>query len=49
MLAAEDNDPLYRVEGDGPMGPIMRRHWLPADQSEDDAPVRVHPLGEAVE
>ena len=51
MLSAEDNDLLCRVEGDAPMGQIMRRHWLPACLSEevaecDGAPVRVRLLGE---
>ena len=30
MLTKEENDLLCRVEGDAPMGQIMRRHWLPA-------------------
>ena len=51
MLTAEENDLLCRVEGDAPMGVIMRRHWLPACMSEevaapDGAPVRVRLLGE---
>ena len=51
MLSAEENDLLCRVEGDAPMGQIMRRHWLPACLSEevaerDSAPVRVRLLGE---
>src|SRR3974390_2096641 len=51
MLSAEDNDLLCRVEGDAPMGQIMRRHWLPACLSEqvadrDGDPVRVRLLGE---
>jgi phthalate 4,5-dioxygenase oxygenase subunit len=51
MLSAEDNDLLCRVEGDAPMGQIMRRHWLPACLSEEVAdrdgdPVRVRLLGE---
>ncbi len=42
---------MCRVEGDAPMGRIMRRHWLPALLSEevpepDGAPVRVRLLGE---
>ena len=46
MLSAEDNEILCRVEGDAPMGRLMRRHWLPACLSEevadrDGAPVRV--------
>src|ERR1039458_8985715 len=35
MLSAEENDLLCRVEGDAPMGQIMRRHWLPACLSEE--------------
>jgi len=51
MVSAEDNDLLCRVEGDAPMGQIMRRHWLPACLSEEVAerdgdPVRVRLLGE---
>jgi len=51
MMTAEDNDLLCRVEGDAPMGQIMRRHWLPACLSEevsepDGAPVRTRLLGE---
>jgi phthalate 4,5-dioxygenase oxygenase subunit len=51
MLNAEDNDLLCRVEGDAPMGQIMRRHWLPACLSaevaeRDGAPVGLRLLGE---
>jgi phthalate 4,5-dioxygenase oxygenase subunit len=51
MLSAEDNDLLCRVEGDAPMGQLMRRHWIPACLSEevaerDGAPVRVRLFGE---
>src|SRR4029077_9946287 len=51
MLSAEENDLLCRVEGDAPMGALMRRHWIPACMSEevaeaDGAPVRVRLLGE---
>jgi phthalate 4,5-dioxygenase oxygenase subunit len=51
MLTAEENDLLCRVEGEAPMGQIMRRHWLPACMSEevverDGAPVRFRLLGE---
>ena len=50
MLTQEENDLLCRVEGDAPMGEIMRRHWLPACLSEeveepDGDPVRVRLLG----
>ncbi len=51
MLTAEENDLLCRVEGDAPMGQIMRRHWIPACLSEevaeaDGAPVKIRLLGE---
>ncbi len=51
MVTREENDLLCRVEGDAPMGHIMRRHWLPACMSEevsepDGAPVRTRLLGE---
>jgi phthalate 4,5-dioxygenase oxygenase subunit len=51
MLTAEESDLLCRVEGDAPMGRIMRRHWIPACMSEevaepDSAPVRSRLLGE---
>jgi phthalate 4,5-dioxygenase len=51
MLTAEDNELLCRVEGDAPMGLLMRRHWIPACLSEevlepDGAPIRVRLLGE---
>ena len=37
MLSAEDNELLCRVEGDAPMGQLMRRHWIPACMSEEVA------------
>ena len=51
MLTAQENDRLCRVEGDAPMGQMVRRHWIPALLSEqvaerDGAPVRVKLLGE---
>jgi phthalate 4,5-dioxygenase len=51
MLTAEENELLCRVEGDAPMGQIMRRHWIPACMSEevaetDGAPLRIRLLGE---
>jgi phthalate 4,5-dioxygenase oxygenase subunit len=51
MLTKEQNELLCRVEGDAPMGGIMRRHWLPvcmADEvsERDGAPVRARLLGE---
>jgi phthalate 4,5-dioxygenase oxygenase subunit len=50
-MTPEENDLLCRVEGDAPMGQIMRRHWIAACLSEevaapDGAPVRVRLLGE---
>ena len=51
MMTPEENDLLCRVEGDAPMGQIMRRHWIAACLSEevaepDGAPVKVRLLGE---
>jgi len=51
MLSPEDNELLCRVEGDAPMGRLMRAHWIPACLSEevverDGAPVRIRLLGE---
>jgi phthalate 4,5-dioxygenase oxygenase subunit len=51
MLSPEENELLCRVEGDAPMGGLMRRHWLPVCMSEevaerDGAPVRARLLGE---
>ncbi len=51
MLTAGENDLLCRVEGDAPMGRMMRCYWLPACLSEEIAqpdcdPVRVRLLGE---
>jgi phthalate 4,5-dioxygenase oxygenase subunit len=50
-LTREDNELLCRVQGDAPMGGIMRRHWLPVCLAEevaepDGAPVRSRLLGE---
>ena len=51
MLTAAENEMLCRVEGDAPMGRLMRRHWVPALLSEqvsraDGPPVRVQLFGE---
>ena len=51
MLTREENDLMCRVEGDAPMGHIMRRHWMPACLIEevpepDGDPVKVRLLGE---
>ena len=37
MLTADENDLLCRVEGDAPMGQLMRRHWLPVCLVEEVA------------
>ena len=51
MLSHEENDLLCRVEGDAPMGQLMRRHWTPVCLIEevaepDGAPVRARLFGE---
>src|SRR5450830_869810 len=51
MLTREENELLCRVEGDAPMGQLMRRHWLPACLIEevpepDGTPVAIRLLGE---
>jgi len=51
MLTTDQNMRLCRVEGDAPMGRMLRRHWVPALLSEqvaepDGAPVRVRLFGE---
>lgn len=51
MLTQQENDLLCRVEGQAPMGRLMRRHWVPAVLSQqiskpDGAPVRVQLFGE---
>ena len=51
MLTSVENELLCRVEGEAPMGRLMRRHWVPALLSEqvsraDGAPVRVQLFGE---
>jgi phthalate 4,5-dioxygenase oxygenase subunit len=51
MLTDQENDLLCRVEGDAPMGQLMRQHWLPVCLSEEveepeGKPVRVRILGE---
>jgi len=50
MLTSEENELLCRVEGDAPMGQIMRSHWLPACMIEEVAepdcdPVKVRLCG----
>ena len=51
MMTAEENGLLCRVEGDAPMGQLMRRHWIPVCMSEevveaDGTPVKARLLGE---
>ena len=51
MLTAEENTLLCRVEGEAPMGQLMRRHWVPAALSEqlaapDCDPIRLRLFGE---
>jgi phthalate 4,5-dioxygenase oxygenase subunit len=51
MLTPQENDLLCRVEGDAPMGQLMRRHWIPACLAEevgeaDGTPVHAKLLGE---
>jgi phthalate 4,5-dioxygenase len=50
-MTREENELLCRVEGDAPMGQLMRRHWVPACLAEevaepDGTPVRVRLFGE---
>lgn len=51
MLTKEENDLLCRIEGDAPMGQLMRRHWTPIclieEVSEPDGdPVKARVFGE---
>lgn len=51
MLSNEENDLLCRVEGDAPMGKLMRRHWTPVclieEVSEPDGtPIQARIFGE---
>jgi phthalate 4,5-dioxygenase len=51
MLTAEENDLLCRVEGDAPMGRLMRQHWTPICLIEevnepDGTPIQARVLGE---
>ena len=51
MLSTEENDLLCRVDGDAPMGQLMRRHWTPVCLQEevsepDGAPVKARVFGE---
>jgi phthalate 4,5-dioxygenase oxygenase subunit len=51
MLTREENNLLCRVEGDAPMGGLMRRHWVPVCLSEeveepDGTPVKARVFGD---
>ena len=51
MLTAEENHLLTRVEGDAPMGRLMRQHWTPVCLVEevdepDGTPLLVEALGQ---
>jgi phthalate 4,5-dioxygenase oxygenase subunit len=51
VLTHEENELLCRVEGDAPMGQLMRRHWTPVCLIEevsdpDGAPVKARVFGE---
>ena len=50
MLTHEQNELLTRVEGDAPMGALLREYWIPACRSAtieaDGAPFRVRLFGE---
>lgn len=50
MLSKEDNDFLTKVEGDAPMGALMRKHWVPVCLIEevnepDGTPIRIEAIG----
>ena len=51
MMTPEENDLLCRVEGQAPMGQLMRRHWTPVCLQEevgepDGTPVKARVFGE---
>ena len=51
MMTAAENDLLCRVEGEAPMGQLMRQHWTPVCLIEevaepDGAPVKARVYGE---
>ncbi len=51
MITKEENELLCRVEGDAPMGQLMRKHWVPICLTEevaeaDGTPVKARILGE---
>lgn len=50
MLSKEDNNLLCRVEGDAPMGALLKqKHWVPALRAgrleKDGAPIHVRLFG----
>lgn len=50
-MTPQQNDLLCRVQGDAPMGQLMRQHWMPVCMAEevaecDGSPVRAQLLGE---
>ena len=50
-MTPQENELLCRVEGDAPMGQLMRRHWTPVCLAEeaaepDGAPVKARVFGE---
>ncbi len=50
MLTREENDLLTIVEGDAPMGTLMRQHWVPVCLSEevaepDGTPILIEAIG----
>src|SRR5690606_23373002 len=51
QMTPDQNDLLCRIEGEAPMGRLMRQHWMPACMIEevaepDGAPLKVRLLGE---
>ena len=51
MLTSAENDLMCRVDGNAPMGEVMRHYWMPACLCEevsepDGTPIRVRLLGE---
>ena len=50
MLTREQNELLTRIEGDAPMGQLLREYWVPACRAAklepEGAPERVRLFGE---
>jgi phthalate 4,5-dioxygenase oxygenase subunit len=51
MLSPEENELITRIEGNAPMGQMLRRYWLPVALAEevggpDGTPARVRILGD---